>query len=125
MSDVGDSVIYEVADHYFDQLAGQLRAKLESLPPSGNSADNLVNLYQEYLRDFTIEASDLCFDSWQETLHGIVKPMVTTLPIALRRVLYLATDNGGEECQSLDSADDIAMSGPWIEEAVINRLGLP
>ncbi len=95
------------------------------MPPSGNSASNLANLYQEYRRDFSIDASDLCVDAWQATLHGIARPMITALPIALRRVLYVATDNGGEECISLDSADDIAISGPWIEQAVINRLGLP
>lgn len=124
MAGVMDSLIYQVADQYFDRLAAQLRAKLESLPPSGNSSPNLTNLYQEFRQDFTIEASDLCADAWQSTLHRIMGPMITELPIALRRVLYIATNNGGEECLSLDCAEDIVMSGPWIEQAVISRLEL-
>lgn len=124
MSDVSDSLVYQLADHHFEELSARLRRKLKAMPPSGNSA-GVKSLYQEFRQDYTIEASDLCREAWLDTLRQIVEPMVLALPIALRRLLYVATDNGGQECLFLTNGHEIKCSGPWIEQTVIGRLGLP
>jgi hypothetical protein len=124
MSDVSDSLVYQLADYHFERLSARLRRKLKSMPPSGNSR-GVKTLYQELRQDYTLEASDLCREAWLDTLHHIVEPMVTELPVTLRRVLYVATDNGGQECVLLTDGRKVECSGPWIEQAIIGRLGLP
>lgn len=124
MSDVLDSLVYQMADHHFEQLSERLRRKLKAMPPSGNST-GVRNLYQEFRQDYTIEASDHCQEVLLDTLLHIVEPMVAALPITLKRLLYVATDNGGEECLFLTDGREIECSGPWIEQAIIGRLGLP
>jgi hypothetical protein len=124
MSDVSDSLVYQLADYHFEQLSARLRRKLKSMPPSGNSS-RAKTLYQEFQQDYTMEASDHCREAWLDTLQHIVEPMIAELPVTLRRLLYVATDNGGQECLFLTDGREVGCSGPWIEQAIIGRLGLP
>jgi len=122
---ISDSLVFQSSDALFDQLTDQLRAKLKAIPPSENDSTGAKSLYQEFRRECVFEASDQCRERWIYTITGIAEQLVAELPAPLQRLLYAGTDNGGEECVHLAGAEQIVMSGPWVQQELVNRLGWP
>jgi hypothetical protein len=105
----------------FDQLAEGVRASLRAIPPSGNH-EGTQNLYQDYRRDMEGGCPEFASWAWRTTLFDILRPTLASISLAEKRLLYLATDNGGMEYAAAEQADEIFCVGPWIEEEVIRRV---
>ena len=104
----------------FDQLAEDLRTSLRAIPPSGNH-DGTKNLYQDYRRDMENGCAEWARSAWRDTLFDLLKPALAAIPLPEKRILYLATDNGGMEYAAAERADEIFCTGPWIEEEIVRR----
>jgi hypothetical protein len=116
--DVAYSAILQFAAARFDQLAAQLADTLRTMPAEIEA--NAPNLLAEYRRDAG-DANPMTAAAWASTLDAILAPMIEAIPLPERRVLYLATDNGGDECVRLEDAEDIPLTGPWIQEEILRR----
>lgn len=121
MDDIVFSATMAFARCRFNQLAEELRTSLRATPPSGNH-EGAANLYQEYKRDMERGCSEWARLAWNSTLLDLLQPVLTSISLPEKRLLYLATENGGMEYAAAEDAEEIFLAGPWIEEEIIRRM---